>query len=137
MIERNRIHEGMVVRSAEGRRLGQVLACQEGSFLVTTDYVARYDDVADISGDEIRLALPQQSVGSSDQGSARWSGFDASLGADVDASAIAPWAWAEEEEEEASHGRARDEEGEGPKYRLGERPDGCLPSYGDEGSSGI
>ncbi len=61
MIERNQVHEGMVVFGSDGRRLGRVRSADEGGFtvhkrfLVPTDYLAHYDDVAAISEEEIRL----------------------------------------------------------------------------------
>lgn len=66
MIDGNQVHEGMLVRSSDGTTLGRVMACEEESFIVEeelfgADYVVRYDDVTDISGDEIRLSLPRDS----------------------------------------------------------------------------
>ena len=68
MFERSQIHEGMVVRSSEGKRLGRVLATDEGAFTVekgflwVTDYVAQYQDVSDILGEEIRLSRAKKEV---------------------------------------------------------------------------
>ena len=62
MIDRNQVHEGMVVRSSNGKKLGRVLSCTEGSFVVekgfflVTDHAARYDDVAELSGNTIQLS---------------------------------------------------------------------------------
>ena len=59
MFDRNQIHKGMVVRSSEGKRLGRVLTADERAFTVekgfvrTTDYVAHYEDVKDVLGEEI------------------------------------------------------------------------------------
>jgi hypothetical protein len=81
VIDRNAVHEGTVVRASDGTKLGQVLASEEESFTVEeflfgAVYDVRYDDVTEISGDEIRLSLPR------------------------DSSASEPWKPAEEEEEE-------------------------------------
>lgn len=94
MIGREQVHEGMVVRSSDGKDLGRVLLCEEGRFIVekhlfsTIDYVARYDDVADVSGGELVLARsrdelaqarvesaagPPQTYG--DEGGGGWSGW--------------------------------------------------------------
>jgi len=61
MVDRNRIREGMVVFSSEGEKLGKVLVCDretfviEKGFLFPKDYIARYEDVADIAGEDVRL----------------------------------------------------------------------------------
>lgn len=66
VIDQNQIHEGMAVRSSDGRKLGRVLSRTEGSFVVekgffvVTDYAARYDDVAAISGNTIQLSRPRE-----------------------------------------------------------------------------
>ena len=65
MIDRNQVHEGMVVRGSDGKKLGRVLSRTDGGFVVerrflfVTDYATRYDDVADISGDTIQLSRPR------------------------------------------------------------------------------
>ncbi len=66
MIDRNQVHEGMVVRGSNGTKLGRVLSRTEGSFVVekrfflVTDYAARYDDVVEICGDTIQLSRPRE-----------------------------------------------------------------------------
>jgi uncharacterized protein (TIGR02271 family) len=55
------VHEGMTVRSADGEKLGKVVACEESLFVVEKgfffpkDYVARYEQVADVGDGEVRL----------------------------------------------------------------------------------
>lgn len=64
----------MTVHSADGEKLGKVLTCDELSFIVEKgfffpkDYVARYEDVAEVSGDTIRLRTGQEALRSFDQG---------------------------------------------------------------------
>jgi len=147
VIDRNQVHEGMVVRSSDGKKLGRVLACEEGRFVVekgfffATDYIARYDDVTDISGDEIRLSQPQEKLTHGEHAFPREGGlgesFTLGMGGGLSTSSREPWARAEEEEEEASRSsRARRDEGEaGPKYNLG--GGSVPPSYGDEGGGGL
>lgn len=58
---RRGIKEGLVVRTADGEKLGRIVRCEQDSFIIEkgiffpTDYVARYDDVADCRGDEVYL----------------------------------------------------------------------------------
>jgi len=152
MIDRDEIHEGMMVRSADGKNLGRVLACGEASFIVekgfyfATDYVARYDDVTDISGDKIRLSRPQDELAHGEHTFPREGGlgesFTVGIGSGLEASVGDPWARAEEEEEEARRGGVRGDEDEpGPRY-AGPRYAGSRyylgpPSYGDEGGGGL
>ena len=146
MIDRNQINEGMVVRSSDGKKLGRVLGCKEGSFIVekgfffATDYVARYDDVADISGDEIRLSRPEEGLVHGERAVTREGGLGESFTVGIVGGLDTlrePWARAEEEEEEARRGGMRgDEEDAGPKYNLGEDPGAHPSSYGDEGGGG-
>jgi len=147
VIDRNQVHEGMVVRSSDGKKLGRVLACKEGSFIVekgfffATDYVARYDDVTGISGDEIRLSRPQEGLEHGERAFTREGGlgesFTLGMGGGHYTLPREPRARVEEEEEEARRGRVRgDEEEAGPKYNLGQHP-GLPPSYGDEGGGGL
>lgn len=71
MIDVSQVHEGMVVRGSNGKKLGRVSSRTEGSFVIekrsflVTDYAARYDDVADISGDTIQLARPREAFAES------------------------------------------------------------------------
>ena len=66
MIDQSQVHEGMVVRASNGKKLGRVLSRTgdgfvfEKRFSLGTDYAARYDDVADISGDTIQLSRPRE-----------------------------------------------------------------------------
>jgi uncharacterized protein (TIGR02271 family) len=61
MTERRGVREGMVVYSADGEKLGKVFQCEAESFIIEKgfffpkDYIARYEDVATVNGDEIRL----------------------------------------------------------------------------------
>ena len=63
----DRIHEGMTVFSSDGEKLGKVTACAGSSFTIEKgiffpkDYVARADEVADVTDDEVRLALTKES----------------------------------------------------------------------------
>jgi uncharacterized protein (TIGR02271 family) len=53
----------MTVYSSDGEKLGNVASCDASTFVIEKgfffpkDYVARYDQVADVTGDEVRLAL--------------------------------------------------------------------------------
>jgi hypothetical protein len=110
VIDRNQVHEGMMVRSSDGTVLGRVVACDEERVVVEeelfgADYVVRYDDVTDASGDEIRLSVPRDSFLSD------------------------PGEPAEEEEEE--------DQGAHPWVRGHEYPGALPPSYGDEGGGGF
>jgi hypothetical protein len=68
VVDREEVHEGMVVRSPDGKKLGRVLLCEEERFIIekhsfsTVDYVAQYEDVADISGGEILLSRPREEL---------------------------------------------------------------------------
>ena len=142
MIDRDRVQPGMVVRSSDGRRLGQVLACQEGGFVVVKgllfrmDYVARYDEVVEISGREIRLSVSRD-IGIL----GRFSGLDESLalalglGGELDAPPMEPWAEGDEEgSEKARVGELGAEAG--IRDAPAEAPGAYPPSYGDEGGGG-
>ena len=132
MIDRNQVHEGMVVRSSDGKKLGHVAVCEESSFVVekgfffATDYVADYDDVADILGDEIRLSRAQEELGHGEHAFAREGGlgesFTVAVGSGLDAS---------------GESRARREETAPRSYHFGGHGDTVPPSYGDEGGGGI
>ena len=114
MIDRNQVHEGMVVRSSDGKKLGRVLACEEESFIVekgfffSTDYVARYDDVTQVSGDEIRLSRAQKELTHREHVFMREGGlgesFTLGMGGGLDMSPGKPLARAEEEGDEAEAG---------------------------------
>ena len=132
MIDRNQIHEGMVVRSSDGKKLGRVLACEEESFIVekgfffSTDYVARYDDVTYTSGDEIRLSRAQKELMHRERVFVREGGlgesFTLGMGGGLDPPPGKPWARADEEGDEAEAGT----------QHKGEDPGAQPPSYGDE-----
>jgi uncharacterized protein (TIGR02271 family) len=55
------VHEGMAVLTADGARLGKVVRSGEDTFviekglLLPRDYLARYEDVHEVSGDEVHL----------------------------------------------------------------------------------
>jgi hypothetical protein len=74
VIDRNQVHEGMVVRGSDGKKLGRVLSRTEGSFVVeegfflVSEHAARYDDVADISGDTIQLSRSRVEFARSEHG---------------------------------------------------------------------
>jgi uncharacterized protein (TIGR02271 family) len=63
MMDRSRIREGMAVYSSDGEKLGKVLTCDQSTFVIEKgfffpkDYVARYDHVADVRGDDVHLSL--------------------------------------------------------------------------------
>jgi uncharacterized protein (TIGR02271 family) len=67
MTDRNQIREGMTVFSSDGEKLGKVVRCEETSFVIEKgfffpkDYVARYADVAGVTGDDVRLAFTKDS----------------------------------------------------------------------------
>ncbi len=147
MINRSQVNEGMVVSSSDGKKLGRVLACTEESFIIEkgfffpTDYVARYDDVADVSGDEIRLSRPEEGLVHGERAVMREGGLGESFTVGIVGGLDTlrePWARAEMEEEEALRGGTRgDEEEAGSKYDLGKDPGAPPASYGDEGGGGI
>lgn len=145
MIDPNQVREGMLVHSSDGRKLGRVLSCREGTFVIekgfyfTTDYVARYDDVTDVSGDEIRLARPEEALAHGQRAVKREGGLGESFtyGGGIESSPMAPWGRAEEEEAEVRRRSVRDDEEEmGTRYHYGERE--ALPqAWGDEGGGGL
>lgn len=55
------VREGMTVRSADGEKLGKVIACEADTFIIEKgfffprDYLAHYEDVQDVRGDELLL----------------------------------------------------------------------------------
>jgi uncharacterized protein (TIGR02271 family) len=63
LTDRNLIREGMTVFSSDGEKLGKVLVCEASTFTIEKgfffpkDYIARFDDVADVTGDDIRLGM--------------------------------------------------------------------------------
>ncbi len=66
MIDQSQVHEGMVVRGSDGKKLGRIISRTDGGFVVekgfflVTDYATRYDDVANISRDTIQLSRPRK-----------------------------------------------------------------------------
>jgi uncharacterized protein (TIGR02271 family) len=68
------IHEGMIVRSSDGEKLGKVIRCGADEFIIEKgfffpkDYVVRYDQ-ASVSGDEVLLSLPASSLREAGDGS--------------------------------------------------------------------
>jgi uncharacterized protein (TIGR02271 family) len=62
------IKEGQKVRSLEGTNLGKVVACSADTFIIEKgfffpkDYMARYDDIAEIREDEIWLAISDEQL---------------------------------------------------------------------------
>ncbi len=67
MNDRNEIREGMTVYSSDGEKLGKVRRCEASTFVIEKgfffpkDYVARYDQIAGVDGDDIRLLLTKAS----------------------------------------------------------------------------
>jgi uncharacterized protein (TIGR02271 family) len=62
------IREGMVVRTADGERLGTVVSRGEDTFviekglLLPRDFIARYADVAEVQGEEVRLRQTREEM---------------------------------------------------------------------------
>ena len=147
MFDRSQVHEGMTVRSADGKKLGRVLACEQEGFIVekgcffATDYVARYGDVEDVSGEEVRISRREQALAHGEHAVAREGGlgesFTVGLAGGLDTSPRAPWAMAEDEEQEIRGGAVRgDEREDDTSYNLGEDSGALPPSYGEEGGGG-
>jgi len=146
MIDRNQVSEGMMVRGADGKKLGRVLACREGSFIIekgfffATDYVARYDDVRGVSDDEVQLSRPEEELAHAQRAVAREGGMGESITLGLGSGLVdttQPWARAEEEEEQGRRGGVRGDEGEpGTKYDMGGHSGAAPTSYDDEGGSG-
>lgn len=69
MIDKSRIREGMTVYSAEGDKLGKVISCDASTFIIEKgfffpkDYVARFDDVRDVTGDDVHLSRGRDMLG--------------------------------------------------------------------------
>ena len=68
MIDRSQMLVGMAVHSSDGEKLGKVLTLEattfiiEKGFLFPRDYVARYDHVASINGDDVQLTLTRDEL---------------------------------------------------------------------------
>ncbi len=64
----NQIRTGMTVHSADGQRLGKVIACREDSIVIEkgiffpVDYTCRPDDVAEVRGDDLVLRLSKEQL---------------------------------------------------------------------------
>ncbi|HET7753245.1 MAG TPA: YsnF/AvaK domain-containing protein [Anaeromyxobacteraceae bacterium] len=63
----------MAVYSADGTKLGKVTECQPDSFFIEKgfffpkEYIARYDDIADIRGDDLHLRLTDEMLKTGDE----------------------------------------------------------------------
>lgn len=71
---RRGVQEGMVVYSSDGEKLGKVLQCEAETFVIEKgfffpkDYIARYQDISDVRGDEIHLSSAKSAyTGARDQ----------------------------------------------------------------------
>lgn len=68
------LHEGMAVYGPRGEKLGKVARCDEQTFVVERgvlfhkEYVARYEDVAEVSPDDVRLARGEEALGFLERG---------------------------------------------------------------------
>ncbi len=146
MVDRSQILEGMVVRSSDGRELGRVLACGDRSFVVEkglyfpTDYVARYDDVADVSRGEIRLSRRHEELAQGERASERegalGESFTFGLGTGFDAPPGGAWGRGEEDEDRRRD-EVRGDEREAEARRNLADPGWVPPTYGDEGGGGL
>jgi hypothetical protein len=74
MIDRAGIREGMIAYSADGQKLGKVVSCDASTFIIEKgfffpkDYVARYEDIADVQGDDIHLLRGRDALGEIGEG---------------------------------------------------------------------
>ncbi len=74
MVDRRQIREGMTVFTGDGEKLGKVQSCEASTFTIEKgfffpkDTIARFEDVAEVSGDEIRLAMTRDEFAASRQG---------------------------------------------------------------------
>jgi uncharacterized protein (TIGR02271 family) len=72
------VREGMTVYSSDSEKLGKVVQCADDFFLIEKgfffpkDYIARYDQVSDITGDDIRLRETADALGTPG-GATTWS----------------------------------------------------------------
>ncbi len=63
------LHEGMVVYGSHGEKLGKIVGRARETFVIERgtffpkEYVARCEDVAEISGDEVRLTRGEEALG--------------------------------------------------------------------------
>lgn len=69
MADQGSVREGMTVYSSDGEALGRVVSCAPATFVIEKgrffrkDYVARYEDVARVEGEEVRLSRPRDALG--------------------------------------------------------------------------
>jgi len=69
MIGKSDIRQGMTVYSSDGEKLGKVIQCDVSTFIIEKgfffpkDFIARFDDVSLVSGDEIRLSRERAQLG--------------------------------------------------------------------------
>lgn len=67
-MENRGIREGMTVHSSDGKKLGKVVQCTadlfviEKGFFFPKDFVARYDQVAAVDGDDVRLSTSSDAL---------------------------------------------------------------------------
>lgn len=91
---RSDIREGMAVYSADGTKLGKVTECQQGSFFIEKgfffpkEYIARYEDIADIRGDDLHLRLTDEMLKTGDEraatsGELRGEGLESRTGSEA------------------------------------------------------
>ena len=68
MIDRKRLRKGMTVHSADGHKLGKVIELDANTFVIEKghffpkDFVARYEDVADVLADDVRLTRGREAL---------------------------------------------------------------------------
>ncbi len=85
-VDRSTIRRGMAVYSADGEKLGKVASCDATSFTIEKgfffpkDYLANYDQVAGVTGDDIRLATTKDSFETGERGGERVGTTAASAG---------------------------------------------------------
>jgi hypothetical protein len=143
VITRDRVREGMTVRGADGRKLGQVLACEEERFVFEhgfffpTDYVARYEDVSGITRKGIRLWRAPEELARVERADPREGGLGESVTVGIAGGLEAPLGERLARADEVDDGRRRADAEDGAGRAAGEEP-GALPaSYGDEGGGGL
>jgi len=67
-MQRQDIREGTTVQSKDGEKLGKIVACGADSFIIEKgiffpkDYEARYDDILDLEGDVLVLAISRDEL---------------------------------------------------------------------------
>src|SRR5512140_3429715 len=134
----------MIVRCSEGRKLGRVLSSDERGFAIekgfffVTDYQARYEDVTEIAGDQIRLSRPRQELAHAEHTLPREGGLGESvtLGIAGDLATDSAWARAAGEAEWGGRGARvqaapADEDESGARHVAVEEPGAVPLAYGD------